>query len=129
MGQAGVERLSRKDIRAAWPCVGDLIAVAKIWRKWQTAAPIGGIGNLPTADQEVGGAADVGHVFFAASNWQFVHGAKDEYVVLAKIIGTVCDSMINGIVAAPTPRAVVTVVVGVREGVVSEELQTGGETL
>src|SRR5207302_10887395 len=95
VGQASMERLSRKDIRAAGTCVGDLVAVAKIWRKWQAAAPIGGIGNLPTADQEVGGAADVSHVFLTAPNWQFVHGAKDEYVVPAKIIGTVCDSMVS----------------------------------
>ena len=66
--------------------------------KGQAAAPIGGVGNLPTADQEIGSAADVAHVFLSPSHWQLVNGADHEYVVAAEVIRTVGEAGIKRIV-------------------------------
>src|SRR5438046_1362655 len=96
------ERLTRNDVRTAVTHVvaqiGDLTAVAECGSKGQAAAPVGGVGNLPATNHEVGEAVDVAHIFLAAPDRKFVYRADDENMVAAEIIGTVGETRIHRVV-------------------------------
>src|SRR4029434_4382558 len=113
---ADIERFAGKEVGTARTGIRDLAALADGRSEGKTAAPIRSVGNLPATDQKIGGATDIGHVLLAPTDRQFVDRADDENMVAVEIVRTVSDLRIYR-------KVIVVVVVGVREGIVREELQ------
>jgi len=88
----------------------------------QTAAPIAGVTQLPSAHNIVHGSAGIAHELLALSEGQFIDGVEDPYMVPVEIDRPIRNPMIDRIV-------VIVIVVGVREGVVSQELKAAREPL
>src|SRR5258708_27310829 len=88
----------------------------------QTAAPVGGIAQLPTAYDVIHGSPGVAQVRLSLSEGKLVHGIDDEHRVPVEIDRPPRDSVIDGVV-------VIVVVLGACIRVVTNELQAFRKTL
>src|SRR5205085_3940153 len=97
-------------------------AVRKSRSPGQTAAPGGVVTQLPSTDHVVKRTAGITHKLFAFPEGELVDRAENPYLVAVEIHRPPCNAVIDRIVGA-------VVAVGVRIGVVRDELQAAGESL
>src|ERR1700751_2158012 len=91
----GVLKRSRTHVEGSrtpvWPADAYLLrspALVAGSRPRQTAAPVRGIRQFPTADQIVHGAARVAQVLFALAERQVVNRVEYKYLVANEVVGT-----------------------------------------
>ena len=114
-----IER-ARSLIGAAGSGIRDLAALGDARCPRETATVVQSVAHLPAADQEIRGAADPAEELLAATDGQFVHGVSHECVIAVEVVGTISDARINR-------EVIVIVIVGMRVGVMSDELEAVAE--
>src|ERR1022692_4052266 len=96
-------------------------AFIKAGRPRQTAAPVGAVGHLPSADQVVHDFAGIAKELFAFAEWQFVNRVENPYLVAHEIVRSIRNRMTDGVIGT-------VVGVGARVCEVRNKLETAVET-
>src|SRR5260370_15762797 len=121
MFQTGRKRAG-KFVRTAWTTVSEAAALVDTGSPRKTSAVGQGVGNLPTAQDEVHRAAAVTHIFFASANGQFVNGVGHKHLIAIVLVWPPGKPLVYG-------EIIIIVCESMGERVVRDELQTGADAL